>query len=116
MAPPLPEGAERASRKRITDRVYMMSWMSIIPALVAYRQSIECVAVGLPLRHELIHQRHKALVVRGFEQVKHLVNQNVFEAFLRLSGEIGIQSDRTRAVIATPPLGLHPLDENPSQL
>jgi hypothetical protein len=71
MAPPLPEGAERASRKRITDRVYMMSWMSIIPALVAYRQSIECVAVGLPLRHALIHQRHKALVVRGFEQVKH---------------------------------------------
>jgi hypothetical protein len=28
--------------------------------------------------------------------VNHLVNHNVFKAFFRLSGEIGIQSDRTR--------------------
>jgi 2-polyprenyl-6-methoxyphenol hydroxylase-like FAD-dependent oxidoreductase len=46
----------------------------------------------------LIHQRHEALVVRGFEQVNHLVNHNVFEAFPRLPGEIGIQSDRIRAL------------------
>ena len=70
----------------------------------------------LPLRHELIHQRHEALVVRGFEQVNHLVNHDVFEAFPRLPCEIGIQSDRTRAVIATSPLGLHSLDEDPPHL
>ena len=58
-------------------------------------QSVEDVAVGLPLRHELIHQRHEALVVRAFEQVNHLMKDNVFEALPRLSGEISIQSDGT---------------------
>ena len=69
--------------------------------------------MGLPLGHELIHQGHKARVVCRFEQMSHLVNNNVFEAFPRLSGEIGIQSDRARAVIAATPFGLHSLDEEP---
>jgi hypothetical protein len=42
----------------------LMSWMSVIPALVPHRQSVDDVAVGLPLGHELIHQSHKARVVR----------------------------------------------------
>jgi len=44
----------------------------------------------LPFGHELIHQRHKAGVVRRFEQVEHLVDDDIFKAFHRLSGEIGI--------------------------
>ena len=35
-----------------------------------HRQSVEDVAVGSPLRHQSIHQRHETLVVGGFEQVK----------------------------------------------
>jgi hypothetical protein len=46
------------------------------------RQSVQGVAVGLPLGHELIHQGHETRVVRRFEQVNHLVNNNVFEASL----------------------------------
>jgi hypothetical protein len=78
------------------------SW-SVIPALVPYRQSVEGVAVGSPLRHELMQQRHEALVVRGFEQVNHLVNHNVFEAFPRLPGEIGITIRWHGSFAATPP-------------
>jgi hypothetical protein len=49
--------------------------------------------------------------MRGFEQVSHLVDNDVFEAFPRFSNEIGIQSNRTHSVIATTPFRLHPLDE-----
>jgi hypothetical protein len=52
--------------------------------------------------------------VRGLQQMRHLMNDNVFEALLRLSGEIGIQSNRTRAVIATTPFCLHSLNEEAS--
>ena len=38
---------------------------------MSHGEPIKTIAIKLPLRHELIHQRHKALVVRGFEQVKH---------------------------------------------
>jgi hypothetical protein len=67
--------------------------------------------VGLPPRHELIHQRHKALVVRGFDQVSHLVDDDIFKAFPRLSSKIGIQSDGPHAVIAATPFRLHSLHE-----
>jgi len=70
----------------------------------------------LPLAHELIHQRDEARVVRRFEEVRHLVNENVFEAFPRLSDEIGIQSDRTPTVVTATPLRLHSLDEKPMHL
>ena len=88
--------------------------MSVIPALMPHRQSIYDLAVGLPLGHELIHQGHEARVVRRFEQVDHLVNDDVFEAFPRLPGEVGIQSDRARTVIAATPFRLHSLDEEPT--
>jgi hypothetical protein len=40
--------------------------------------------------------------MRWFEQVNHLVNDNVFEILPRLSSEIATQSDRAGAVMATP--------------
>jgi hypothetical protein len=86
--------------------------MSVIPALVAHWQSVEDIAVGLPLGHELIHQGHKARIVSWFEQVNHLVDDNIFKTFQWLSGEIGIQSNGAGAIIAATPFRLHPLDEN----
>jgi hypothetical protein len=62
--------------------------ISVIPALVPHRQSVEDVAVELPLRHELIHQCHKALVMRWFEQVDHLVDDNIFKTLVALSGHL----------------------------
>jgi hypothetical protein len=44
------------------------------------RKPVQCLAQGLPLGHEPIHQRYKVRVVRRFEQVNHLVDDNVFEA------------------------------------
>lgn len=46
----------------------------------------------LPFGHELIHQRHKARIVFRLEQVNHLMDDNIFKTFHRLSGEISIQS------------------------
>jgi IrrE N-terminal-like domain len=77
-----------------------MGWMSVIPAFVPHRQSVEDVAVELPLGHELMHQLHEALVVRRFEQVNHLVDDNIFKTFDRLSGEISIQPNGARVLIA----------------
>jgi hypothetical protein len=91
-----------------------MSWMSVIPFLVPHGQPVEGVAVGLPLEHELIHQRHKAGVVRRFEQVNHLVDDNIFKTFHGLSREIGIQSNGASVVIAAAPFRLHSLDEGPA--
>jgi len=63
----------------------------IIPILVSYGEPIQNIAYGLPLGHETIHQSNKALVVRGFEQMHHLMNDNVFKAFLRLPCSQGIR-------------------------
>jgi hypothetical protein len=67
--------------------------------------------MGLPLGHVPIHQIHEARVVRRFEEVNHLVNDNVLKAFPRLSGEVRIQSDGPGAVVAATPFRLHSLNE-----
>ena len=35
--------------------------------------------MGLPARHTLLHQRHKTLVVRPFEQMDHLMHNYVLK-------------------------------------
>jgi hypothetical protein len=67
--------------------------------------------VRLPPGHELIHQRDEPLIVGRFEQVCHFVNDYVPKASPWLFGEIGIQSDSGRAVIAATPFRLHSLHE-----
>jgi len=51
---------------------------------MAHRQPIQLFSIVAPLRHQPIHQRDKAVIVGPFEQVRHLVNNDVFEAFGRL--------------------------------
>ena len=42
-------------------------FVSICPALVSHRKTVQSVTVKLPLGNESIHQGHKAAVVRGFQ-------------------------------------------------
>src|SRR5665811_2563171 len=41
------------------------------------------------------------------------VNQDVFQTLYRLLGQLGVQADCARRMVAAPPLRLHPLDEEP---
>jgi len=54
---------------------------------MAHRQPIQLFPVLAPLRHQSIHQRYEAVVVGSFAQVRHLVDNDVFEAFAWLLGQ-----------------------------
>jgi hypothetical protein len=47
------------------------------------------------------------MVMGSFNQVDHLVNDDVLEAIPGLLGELRIQTDSVNQGIAAPPLGLH---------
>lgn len=66
---------------------------SITPIVMSHWQPVKSLLLGLPLRHELIHQRNEADIVSGFDQVNHLVNNDIFKTLPRFLGEIGIQTD-----------------------
>ena len=78
------KGADTSIARAITSR------QSVSPILVPDWQTVECFAVGLPFGHEAVHESNEAGVVRRFQQVDHLVNDDVFEAFWRLSSQIGV--------------------------
>jgi hypothetical protein len=52
---------------------------SIAPALVPDGQALQGLAVGLPFGHELVHEGDEAGVVRGFKEMDHFVDDEVFE-------------------------------------
>jgi hypothetical protein len=58
---------------------------------VPHRQSVQELTVRLPLGQKLIHQSYEPRIVRWFEQMNHLVDDDIFKAFDRLSGEISIR-------------------------
>lgn len=89
---------------------------SVLPLFVANRQSVENITVVLPLGHKPIHELHEALVVGVFDEVRHLVDDDVFEAFPGLLCEIGVEANGAAPWGAAPPLGLHPLDKEVSDL
>ena len=80
--------------------------MSVIPALV-----LRSLTVRLPLGQKLIHQSYEPRIVRWFEQMNHLVDDDIFKAFDRLSGEISIQPKGACPFIAATPFRLHSLNE-----
>jgi hypothetical protein len=43
-----------------------------------------------PVRHELVHQSDKARIMGRLEQVNHLVQDEVLEAFRRLLAQLGV--------------------------
>ena len=64
----------------------------------------------LPVRHEVVHVGLKNFVVSRFQNVNHLMNDDVFKAFSRFPGKVGIQTDRSCRRVAASPAGFHPLN------
>jgi hypothetical protein len=65
----------------------------------------------LPAGHEEVHQGDEAGVVSGFDQVRHFVDDDVFEAFARFLGQVRIEPDGGGAGGAATPFGFHLLNE-----
>ena len=63
------------------------------------------------MRHEATEQALEASVVRGFEQVSQLVDQNVFKALRRLFRQIGVQADQSGGRVTASPFRFHALEE-----
>src|SRR3989442_15679373 len=72
-------------------------------------------AMELPLGHESVHQCDEVGVVGRLHQMDEFVENNVFEALRWLLGQLGIEANRACLVVTAPPLGLHPLHEEPLQ-
>ena len=83
---------------------------------IPHRQAVKNLTVMLPFWHELIHQFNKVRAVRWFQQVDHLMRDNVIQAFPGLLGEFRIQAYRPGAGIAATPPGFHPLHKTPLHL
>ena len=66
-----------------------------------------------PIGQKTIHQGHKTLIVSGFEQVSHFVNDDVLQALARLLGEFSVEADSARLAGAAAPFRFHPLNEEP---
>jgi len=60
---------------------------------------------------ELVHEGDEPRVVRGFENMGHLVNNDIFDAVEWLFGQFCVQADRGPGVVAGTPPCSHPLDE-----
>ena len=53
---------------------------SVRPVLVDEGRLVQLVAASAPLRHEVVHQASEPVVVGPFDEVDHLVHQDVLEA------------------------------------
>ena len=60
------------------------------------RQTIQLIAIELQFRYKPIHQFHKPPVVSRFEQMHHLMHDDVFEALAGLFREFGVEADAAR--------------------
>jgi hypothetical protein len=69
--------------------------------------AVEFVAEQAPLREVVVHQADEGVVVGGFKQVHHLVDDDVFKAFWRFFGEFGVEQDAAALRIARAPTGFH---------
>ena len=63
------------------------------------RQLIQRVLIEPPFRQKMVHQTNETVVVRGFQQVHHLMHDDIFQTFRRLFGQIGIESAPSGMVI-----------------
>src|SRR5579872_1033624 len=90
--------------------------VSISPGLVPDGQAIQHFPVERPFGHEKIHDRDETPVVSGLDQMGHFVHHDVFQAFPRFPGQIGIQPDACGAGAAATPFGFHLLHKEPLHL
>jgi hypothetical protein len=73
------------------------------------RQLIQLILIEPPKRHEPVHQGYETGVVGRFQQMNHLMHDDVFQAFRRLLRKLGIKPDAFGAWTTTAPLRFHPL-------
>jgi hypothetical protein len=59
-----------------------------------------------------VHKLHKAGVVGWLDQMRHLMQNNIFEAFHRLFRQIGVQSDIPRGRGAASLFRFHSLNQH----
>ena len=52
---------------------------SVAPILVGQKSTIEFISIGPPLRHQRVHEIFEASVVQAFDDVHHLVNNDVLQ-------------------------------------
>ena len=76
-----------------------------------YWQAVEGFLAVLPVREVPIQERAKAGIMAGLNDMDHLVDDEVLEAFARLTGQFAVKADGLPRGAATSPLGLHPLNE-----
>jgi hypothetical protein len=69
---------------------------------MAHRKPIQLFPVVAPLRHQPVHQSNEAVVVGPFEQMHHLVNDDIFQAFGRFLGEVRVKANAAFGWIAPP--------------
>ena len=74
---------------------------------MAHWQLTELVSTVLPARHELIHQGYEVSVVRRLQQMRHFVDDDVFEVLSGFLRKLGVEAYRACTGIAAPPFGLH---------
>jgi hypothetical protein len=74
---------------------------------MAHGKAIQGLAVESPGWHEVVHEGDEAGVVCGFKKVDHFMRDDVFEAFARFAGEIGVEADAGGGGAATAPFGFH---------
>lgn len=63
-----------------------------------------------------IEEALKAFVVGRFQQVKHFVDDDIFEALAGFFSEFGVYANRASGRAATSPFGFHPLNEEAGDL
>ena len=65
--------------------------------------------MGLPARHELLHQSHEPSIVSAFKQVDHFMHHDVLQTLARLLGQLRVETNGSGWGAAATPLRLHPL-------
>ena len=87
-------------------------WNSVTPVCVSKRGAVELVPVHAPLRHAVVYEVPKPVVVSAFDDVHQFVRYDVLEARYLFLRQFKIQPDSAGILIARPPKRLHLLDSN----
>lgn len=72
-------------------------------------QAVQQIPRFPPIRHILIHDRHKILAVVPHSQVRQLMKNHIFQAFDRFPGQLEIQPYFAGICVASTPTGGHVL-------
>src|SRR5699024_7009905 len=74
------------------------------------RRCIKLVSSATPIGQVLIHQAGEPLAVVAFEVVRHLMDDDVFQAVGVLLSEFDVEPDVPRLAVTGAPLSLHATD------